>query len=575
MRRTPRWPIERSASTPSPWARSGLGLGLLALAGCYRGGSEPAGMETDSDGEATDAGDEGEDSPFDDDDLACAGAGRSSFPLRRLTPQEYARTVAMIFGVDGAPYVEQFPDEGASGGFRNQVELQGMTLAHVTQYQAAAEAIAADVFADPGLRGALVSCDLAEAPCLEGLVARLGRLAHRRPLDDGQVEALRDLAIELGGADALDRGRVVVEALLQSSAFLYRVEAGAGPAGIPGYLALDPYELATRLAFTITGRGPDDALLDAAAAGELDDAAGVVAAAEALMATDAARDNMRDFAHQWFRLSSVEGASFDPATLPDFTPALAAAAAEEVLVLFEDLAAEGRPLTDLYRAEYGYANADLGALYGVSVSGESLQRVELADDPRRGGLFGTAAFAMATSDYAGTNVVARGLLVRSATLCETPPAPPPGVVPTEPEPGETPAQTQRRHSEDPACAPCHQQFDPIGFGLENYSPLGAWREVDEAGDPVDGQGALLGVGTEAFTGARELGELVAASDQARACAVETYFRFAFGRAPEPADACSLASIAEVVTDEGGAYDSVVRSTVAHPLFMVRSDEGSE
>lgn len=530
-------------------------------------------METDSEGMATDSGDEG--SPFDDDDLACDDTERSSSPLRRLTPQEYARTVAMIFGVDGAAYVAQFPDEGASGGFRNQVELQGMTLAHVTQYQAAAEAIAADVFDDPGLRGAIVSCDLAEVSCLEDSIGRIGRLVLRRPLDDDQVQALRDLAIEVGGADALDRGRVVVEALLQSSAFLYRVEAGAGPAGIPGYLALDPYEIATRLAFTITGQGPDDALLDTAAAGGLDDAAGVVATAEALMTTDAARDNMRDFAHQWFRLSSVEGASFDPAAVPAFTPTLAAAATEEVLALFEDLAAQGRPLTDLYRAEYGYANEELGAIYGVSVPGESLQRVELADDPRRGGLFGSAAFAMATSDYAGTNVVARGLFVRSATLCETPPAPPPGVVPTEPEPGETPAETQRRHSEDPACAPCHELFDPIGFGLENYSPLGAWREVDEGGAPIDGQGTLRGVATETFTGARELGELVAASDQARACAVETYFRFAFGRAPEEADRCSLASIAEVAAGEGGTYDSVVRSTVTHPLFMVRSDEGSE
>lgn len=574
MRRTPTRPRQRPG-TPTPWPRAALALGLLAITGCYRGAPDPAAMETDSDGDATGTDSDGSDAPFDDDDLACDGSGNSSFPLRRLTPREYALTVSMIFGVDGAAYVEQFPDEGASGGFRNQVELQGMTLAHVTQYQAAAEAIAADVLADPALRDAIVSCDLAQTACLDGFIASIGRLAHRRPLDDGQIAGLRDLAVDLGGTDPLERGRVVIEALLQTSAFLYRVEVGAGSASIPGYLDLDPYEVATRLAFTITGRGPDARLLDMAAAGQLDDATGIAAATEELMTTEAARDNMRDFAHQWFRLASVENASFDPDAVPSFTPAVASAAAQEVLALFEDFAAEGRPVTDLYRAEYGYANEALGAIYGVSVQGEELQRVELLDDPHRGGLFGTAAFAMGTSDHAGTNVVARGLFVRSATLCETPPSPPPGVEPTDPEPGESPADTQRRHSEDPACAPCHQLIDPIGFGLENYSPVGAWREVDDDGEPLAGQGTLLGVGEEGFAGARELGALVASSEQAQSCAVETYFRFAFGRAPESADACALASIGELVASEGGSFESIVTSTVTHPLFMVRSDEGSE
>lgn len=574
MRTTPALPTEPGATTPGAWLRSGLGLGLVALAGCYRGAADPSSMQTDTDGAET--GTDGEtEAPFDEDDLACDGEGSSPFPLRRLTPREYARTVSMIFGVDGAAYVEQFPDEGTSEGFRNQVELQGMTLAHVTEYLDAAEAIAADVFADPTLRDAIVTCDLSESSCLEGYVERIGRLVHRRPLGPDQVAALQQLAIDVGGSDPADRGRVVIEALLQSSAFLYRVEEGAGPASMPGYLALDPYEVATRLAFTLTGQGPDDDLLDLAAGGGLDDVDGIAAAAAELMTTEAARDNTRDFAHQWFRLSSVQSASFDPAAVPAFTPTLASAAVEEVLRLFEDFAAEGRPLVDLYRAEYGYANAELGAIYGVPVAGEQLQRVELADDPHRGGIFGSAAFAMGTADYAGTNVVARGVFVRTAAMCETLPAPPPGVIPTDPEPGESPAETQRRHSEDPACAPCHELIDPIGFGLENYSPVGIWREVDEAGDPIDGEGRVLGVGDEGFTGARELGELVAESEQAQSCAVETYFRFAFGRSPTAADACSLESIAEVVASEGGTYESVVMSIVTHPLFAVRSEEGSE
>ena len=46
---------------------------------------------------------------------------------------------------------------------------------------------------------------------------------------------------------------------------------------------------------------------------------------------------------------------------------------------------------------------------------------------------------------------------------------------------------------DPAsCANCHSRIDALGFGLENYDPLGRWRDAYRDGTPIDASGELRG-----------------------------------------------------------------------------------
>ena len=59
----------------------------------------------------------------------------------------------------------------------------------------------------------------------------------------------------------------------------------------------------------------------------------------------------------------------------------------------------------------------------------------------------------------------------------------------DPDPRLTTRERFAAHRADPSCAGCHQLVDPIGFGLENYDPIGRWRDSEKA-QPVDATGAL-------------------------------------------------------------------------------------
>jgi Protein of unknown function (DUF1595)/Protein of unknown function (DUF1592) len=249
---------------PSPAC---IALGSLLAVGCYHG-TDAVDAPTDTDATATDDAGSG----TDDGTPAEIPAGPTG--LRLLTPTQYQSSLLDVLGPVAAPAVGQWRSSLAAA-------QGGVAAAAVEDYEEAAHVVSAEIFTNPALRTQVAGCEPAIAPddaCVISVLETLGRRAWRRPLTDDELTRYASLAATnagLLGGDPWIGLQYAVAGLLQSPHFLYRVELGTPVSDDdPLLVRLDAYELASRLSYLVWNTTPDDALLDAAAAGELEDAPG-------------------------------------------------------------------------------------------------------------------------------------------------------------------------------------------------------------------------------------------------------------------------------------------------------------
>jgi hypothetical protein len=203
------------------------------------------------------------------------------------------------------------------------------------------------------------------------------------------------------------------------------------------------------------------------------------------------------FGASWLDLQNLETLSIDPKKYPLMTKELRAAMYEEAALFFMAIVRENRDVGDFISADYTFLNESLARLYEIGdIKGPQMRRVTLSDD-RRGGVLTMSGVLAATSLATRTSPVRRGRWVMQQLLGQSPPPPPMNVPPLDEQ--DTPEnatlslrQRTERHRRDPACMGCHQVLDPLGFGLENFDPLGRWRERDDTGASVDALGVLPG-----------------------------------------------------------------------------------
>ena len=458
-------------------------------------------------------------------------------PLRRLTNEEYNNTVRDLLG-DASRPADAFPPDEVVAGFENNT-VAPVTQALVERYLDAAEALAAR---SAGRLEVLAPCPAAAAPdgCARAFIDAFGRLAYRRPLDDGDRAELQaiyaDKERRSGHARAI---QLVVAAILASPKFLYRLEpADGGTKTRP----LTGFEVATRLAYFIWASTPDTELLDAAAAGTLQAPEGVERAARRLLSDPRAVDGIRSFHRQWLELRVLDTESKDPVLYPAFTPELRAAMVEETLRFAAHAVLDGGDgIAALLTAKRSYVNAPLAKLYGVPAPpGDGFVLVDLP--PReRSGLLTQASVMTVLAGAEEASPILRGKFVREKVLCETI-RPPPADVDIRPprfDPTKTKKERFAQHRTDPSCAFCHDSMDPTGFGFEHYDAVGAWRTVDGA-FPVDATGVLSRTDDAdgPFDGAVALAARLAASTQVRRCLATQWFRAAMGRGERPEDTAS-------------------------------------
>jgi len=490
--------------------------------------------------------------------------------LHRLSRHEYDNSIRDLLGVDTRPS-ERFPaDAGGGSGFDNNADTLFIPPLLMEKLLAAA----AEVIAAAKPERLVIAQPVDDKPKSRRDAARISitalvRRAYRRPplaMDVERVLTVFD-QIERSGATFERSLRSAMKLVLVSPNFLFRVEAtttGTQPSEI------DHYEMAARLSYFLWSSMPDEELFTLAAAKKLHDPL-VIEQQVMRMVADAKGSALGEsFASQWLQTERLAtGSGPDPKRFPEFTATLRAAMAQEPVAFFNALVREDRSLLHLIDSDYTVVNGDLAAHYGIAgVSGADWREVKLRD-ANRGGVLGMAGVLAVTSQTLRTSPVARGKWVLEQIL-DAPPPPPPANIPAlakeEPTKGEhSLRQRLEAHRANPTCASCHDRIDPLGFGLENFDPLGRWRTTDGAGKPIDATGTLIT--GERFNGPAELRRLLLARKDAFArTMVERMLSYALGRGIAVGDRVTVKEILATLARKGyGARLLMAEIAKSHPF----------
>jgi Protein of unknown function (DUF1592)/Protein of unknown function (DUF1588)/Protein of unknown function (DUF1587)/Protein of unknown function (DUF1585)/Protein of unknown function (DUF1595)/Cytochrome C oxidase, cbb3-type, subunit III len=333
-----------------------------------------------------------------------------------------------------------------------------------------------------------------ERRCAKEILSAVARRAYRKPVTDADMQPVLSFYDSGRKEGSFEHGvQMGIERILASPQFMFRLErdpAGAAPGAI---YRISDLELASRLSFFLWSSVPDDELLEVAAAGKLHDRETLERQTRRMLADPKSGAIVSNFAGQWLQLRNVRSVQPNSDEFPDFDDNLRQGFKRETELFFESIMREDRNVLDLLRADYTFVNERLALHYGIpNVRGSRFRRVTVTDDARKG-LLGQGSILAVTSHAERTSPVVRGKWVLENIL-GTPPAPPPPDVPPlkEPEEGQKPRTVREQmaeHRANPVCASCHKVMDPIGFALENFDAVGAWR-TREPGGPIDASGEL-------------------------------------------------------------------------------------
>jgi Protein of unknown function (DUF1592)/Protein of unknown function (DUF1588)/Protein of unknown function (DUF1595)/Protein of unknown function (DUF1587)/Protein of unknown function (DUF1585) len=496
-------------------------------------------------------------------------------PIRRLSRAEYNRTVHDLLNDSTAP-ATQFPGEEVVLGFDNNADQQRVSGLLVEGYQSAAMALSQAAISD---LPALLACDPAtqgEDACVAAFLNDFGLRIYRRPLQADETSRL--LAFYASNKQAFDfptAVRLLLQAMLQSPHFLYRVETQGTPVSA-SVLKVSGYQLASRLSYLLWSSTPDLPLMQAAAAGALDTPEGIKAQAERLLADPRAKQAVGSFFSQWLdfeKISKIGKSDKSSVAFPTFTPGLPGLLRQEAELFVDDVFFAGGSLSTLLSGNYTFMNQQLAAFYGVSGPSSAAFEKVLLDPQRRAGVLTQGGFLASHAKADQTSPVQRGLFVREQLLCSAPPPPPANVNTTlpPPDPRATTRERLTLHRAAPACAGCHALLDPVGFTFEHFDGVGLWRDT-ESGKPVDATGELVGTvdADGKLDGALELAAKLSQSAQVQQCIAKQWFRFGYGRSEADLDQCTLQRLSDTFASSGGNWQALVLELTQTDAFRYRT-----
>jgi cytochrome c553 len=506
--------------------------------------------------------------------------------IRRLNRAEYSNTIRDLVGVDVRP-ADDFPADDSGYGFDNIGDVLSMSPLLLEKYLAAAEKILAAAIVDDPAAGPVPETHRrifmaqraggSTAESVRAIVAAFARRAFRRPVALDEVERLAGLAdrARQRGAGFEQSVRVALQAILVSPAFLFRGELQPDPDNPSLTMPVDEFALASRLSYFLWSSMPDEPLF--ALAGQRALRKNLAAQVRRMLNDPKSSALAQNFGGQWLQTRNLKFIAPDPGSFPDFDEELRASMGRESELFFENIVNEDRSVLEFLAADYTFVNARLARHYGLQgVSGNEFRRVTL-QGTARGGVLTQAGVLAVTSNPTRTSPVKRGKWVLENLLAAAPPPPPPGVPPLGESSDETASATLRqrteRHRKDPLCASCHAQMDPIGFALENFDGIGAWRAKDGA-LPIDASGRLQS--GEAFAGAEQLRDILARRkrDAFVRCLAEKMLTYSLGRGLEHYDEPALDRIATDLARQRYKFSALVEAIIRSVPFQMRRGEGA-
>jgi hypothetical protein len=491
--------------------------------------------------------------------------------LRRLSNREMENVLGDLLGARLDLTRGFLRDLRSEGGYDSDAVMLAVSESKIDELAAAAERAGA-YLAAPERLDKFAPCPAGDAPaCGRRFATSFATRAWGRPPSAEELGRL-DPVFTAGsdGADYAAGIALLAEAILQSPYFLYRSELGEGPVA-GGRVRLGPYEIASAISFAITGSRPDAALLAAAAAGTLATAEGRASEARRLLATSAARGQLRVFLRAWLGLTDVAFINKDLGIFPVFTPKVRFAMDRELDTFLDSVLGGAGRVDELLLADYSFPGPPLAPIYKDDVLDPIGDFTRTRLDPRRRGLLSSPSFLATHALIDQTNPVERGLMVRSNLLCQEVAPPPPSVLAVTPAggPGVTTRAKYSRHSEDPFCRSCHSLMDPIGFGLEAFDTLGRYRTEDN-GQPVDARGELLQTDIDGpFTGPAELSQRLPRSAMFRRCFVQQMWVFIEGRTIAGNDDPEINGLAWRFEQDDHRIGDLLVELVSRPTFVLR------
>jgi hypothetical protein len=375
-----------------------------------------------------------------------------------------------------------------------------------------------------------VSPEKGTAADAERLFRRFAAIAALRPMSEKALEPfLKFIRAKLDAGTTFAEAMLAgYQSLLCSSHCLYLAEPRSGSAGVH-------FDIAARLSHFFWNQRPDDELMLLTKNEHLRDAATLKAQTDRLIADPRFDQFVIMFADEWLDLRKLRRDIPDERLYPEYRKDdyLVDSMAHETQAFLKAMVRENLPATTLVTADFTFVNDRLALHYDLPrVSGSAMQRVALPEGSAFGGLITQAALMKHTANGTTTSPVLRGVWIMEKLLGQPAPPPPKSVPAVEPDirGATTIRDLLAKHTSSKTCAACHAKFDPIGFALENFDVMGAWRDryrgmergekitgFDPAGHPytyfvgqaVDASGKLPG--GESFRDIHDVKRILAAN----------------------------------------------------------------
>jgi hypothetical protein len=415
-----------------------------------------------------------------------------------------------------------------------------------------------------------------EEPCAKKIFSKLARSAYRRPVADEEIEPLLSLyreGVKQGGT--FEAGiQMGLEGILVGPKFLFRVYGSPEKIASNKNHPIDDIDLASRLSFFLWSSIPDDELLALAENGELSKPSVLDSQVKRMLKDERAGSLTGNFSEQWLFLRNLSHIHKNQELFPEFDENLRKDLYTESQLFIGSIFKEDRSILDLFRVDYRYLNERLARHYDIPDVYENRFRRVKIDDKNKKGLLAHGSIMAITSYPNRTSPVLRGQWVLGNILA-SPAPPPPASIPALVEQDESGEALSMRaaiekHRANPVCATCHNRMDPIGFGLENFNPIGQWRTTD-AGQPVDSSG-MLHDGSE-FQGPAELQNALLKQPGVIANAfTQKLLTYALGRDLEYYDMPVVRNIVEKSAGNDYRFSDIVIGIVNSLPFTMRRSE---
>lgn len=410
-------------------------------------------------------------------------------------------------------------------------------------------------------------------PILENFAYHAFR--HRQP-ETGYLDALERVYKESRdhGQSAKDALTDTLRIVLASPSFLYLYEPR--PESTP-LRHLTERELAIRLSYFLWSAPPDEELYNLAKDERLGHP-GVLAGQIDRMITDPrSSEFVEAFVNAWLELGRLGNVNPGNVSAPGYDKAAQQETRNETLAFFNTLLQENLPVHNLIDSDFAVLNALTADFYGIpGVSGSEFRKVKLPPNSIRGGLLGQSAILALTGNGERTSPVERGVFTLRK-IVSRPPSPAPANVPMLDEESvgtRSMRETLDIHMTTPQCASCHRRIDPMGFGLENFDPVGLWRESVLSSDgkatfPIEPAG-LMPDGKTQFNDFLSMKKLLSTQrDSLLKGLTESMMTYALGRTVGFTDRDTVDEIVAKTKSDNYGLRSLVHHIILSKAFLAK------